>query len=164
MKKLILLAILATQFLNAQPYISLQLDGKNAIVGSAGTENKPEIDLLFKMGVLGNKGFKVGLIYENFKAIDFNKYCVDLGQRIPVTESLLLIPSLEAGWIERYKLNTWTIGANIECIYMINDNLGISATTNLSARTDLDYLYGGNNWNFSNYVGVIWIFDKYKKW
>lgn len=155
MKKLILLLICNVAF--AQPYISTSIDGKNATVGSAPTNNKAELDLLFRFGAIGNNKVKVGGIIETFKAIEFNKYAVEVGYTFKVLK-LDVHTSFEAGWIERYKLNTWTIGTNIDVIYFINENIGIMLTNNLSSRTDLNYLYGGENYRFSNYVGIIYRF------
>lgn len=145
----------------AQPYISGSIDGRNATVGSEPTNNKPEVDVLFRFGAIGTAGvgknLKVGIVYEKFNAIEFNKYAVEVGYTFKVYK-FDVHTSIEAGWIERFKLNYWTAGANVDVIYFINENIGIMITNNLSARTDLNSLYGGENYKFSNYIGIIYRF------
>lgn len=159
MKKLFF-AFMITGLSFAQTYVSLSADVRNAIIGSTPTNNKPEMDFILRAGVISNKGLKVGILFEKFDAIGFNKYGFEIGQRIG-NEKLQLIPAVELGWIERCKMNSWTVGANTEILYFLNNNLGITATCNLSWRTDLNEMYGGNNWKFSNYIGLIYKFKKY---
>ena len=160
MKKLIFMLFFSIGAF-AQPYVSGSLDARNAAVGSAPTNNKSEVDLLFRFGAIGTAGVgknvKVGIVYEKFNAIDFNKYAVEVGYTFNVL-NLDVHASLEAGWIERFKLNYWTAGTNVDVIYFINENIGIMLTNNLSARADLNSLYGGENYKFSNYIGIIYKF------
>jgi len=156
-----ILLLLACGLCYSQPYLSLSADIRNGTIGSAPTNNKPELDLLLRAGAISYAGaiknVKVGIVYERFKAIDFNKYAFEIGY-VFRGDILELQTTIEAGWIERYKLNTWCIGANADVIYWINDNVGISVTCNLLSRTDLNEMYGGNNWKFSNYAGIYYKF------
>jgi len=145
----------------AQPYLSVGIDGRNAIIGSDPTNNNPEIDALFRFGAISYAGaiknVKIGGVIEKFNAIDFNKYAFEIGY-VFRGDILELQTTIEAGWIERYKMNYWTVGMNNDVIYWVNDNLGIVLTNNLSHRTDLDALYGGKNYKFSNYLGIHYKF------
>lgn len=133
----------------AGTYISLSADIRNGILGSEPTDNKPEPDFVLRAGAISNMNLQIGIGLERFSRIEFNKYFFEIGQRIN-SGKFNFTPTIEAGWIERYKMNSWTVGANFYAIYFINDHVGIMITNNLSWRTDLNELYGGDNWKFSN--------------
>jgi hypothetical protein len=161
MKTIILLLVSAFGF--SQPYVSTSLDARNGIIGSDPTKNKAELDILIRAGVVAfegvGKNVKVGFVYEKFNAIDFKKYAFEIGYNFDGTR-VVIQPSLEFGFIERDYLNYWTYGGNLDFIYYFRDsNIGLIATCNLSSRTDLNALYGGNNYKFSNYIGLIYKFD-----
>ena len=163
MKTILLLLFTSLALAQGNPYVSISADLRNGIVGSDPTNNKPEFDLLFRAGMVSNTGLKIGALYETFTAIDFQKYGFEIGQQIKITNKLIAIPTLEATIIIRESLNFLNAGANGEIIYMLTDNLGISAIANYSTRTDLNYYYGGKNYKFSGYVGLVWRFDAYSK-
>ena len=162
MKTIITFLLFTTiAFSQGSPYVALSADLRNGIIGSDPTNNKPEADLLFRAGMISNKGLKIGALYETFPAIDFQKYGFEIGQQISISEKLKFIPTMEATIIIRESLNHLNAGANGEFIYMLTKNLGISAIANYSTRTDLNYYYGGKNYKFSGYVGFVWRFDAY---
>jgi hypothetical protein len=163
MKTLILLLFTTIAFSQGSPYVSISADLRNGTLGSEPTQNKPKADLLFRAGMISNKNLKIGVIYEIFQAIDFQKYGFEIGQQISITEKLKCIPTLEATIIIRESLNHLNAGINGELIYMITDNLGISAIANYSTGTDLNYYYGGKNYRFSGYFGLYWRFDPYAR-
>jgi hypothetical protein len=161
MKNIILLLFTTMVFSQGSPYLSISADLRNGIVGSKPTNNKPEADLLFRAGVISNKDLKVGVLYENFKSIGFQKYGFEIGNQIKFTNRLIIVPTIEVTIIVRENLNHLNAGLNAEIIYMLTDNLGISTIANYSTRTDLNYYYGGDNYKFSGYAGLIWRFNVY---
>lgn len=179
MKKLILMLLISTtSFSQSKTYASLQGDVRNGTFGSSPTNNKAKLDMLLRFGAIGTAGvgvgIKGGIVIEKFNAIDFNKYCAEvgydlgnlklkgdfevLGIRILDLSKFDFQTSIEFGWIERYKMNSWCVGSNVDIIYFFNDHIGFIVTNNLLSRTDLNELYGGNNWMFSNYAGVTYKF------
>lgn len=165
MKKLITMLLLTTiafsqkqTYNDCGTYISASADFRNAIIGSNPTNNKPELDLLIRAGAISNKNLLIGMIYERFKAIEYNKYAVEIGQRIGENK-LQFTPTLEFGWIERYSMNSWTIGANLYITYNLNEKFAILVTNNLQWRTDLNELYGGDNWRPNFAIGVEYKFN-----
>jgi hypothetical protein len=165
MKKLIALSLFSlisyaqNDHYGMEQYVSITTDVRNATIGSNATNNKSELDVTFRAGVISNENLTIGILYENFNSLDFRKYAFEIGQRIGKGR-LQFTPTIEAGWIERFKLNHWTVGANLHTVYYLNDNFGILLTTNVSWRTDLNYNYGGNNWKLSNGLGMIYTFNK----
>lgn len=83
MKKLILMLLVSATSFSQSTYASLQVDGRNATFGSSPTNNKPELDMLLRFGAIGTAGvgvgIKAGIVIEKFSAIDFNKYCFEVG-------------------------------------------------------------------------------------
>jgi hypothetical protein len=161
MKTLLLLLFTTIAFSQGSPYVSVSADLRNGTIGSDPTNNKPKADLLFRAGMVSNKGLKIGALYETFPAIDFQKYGFEIGQQIKITNKIIAIPTIEATIIIRESLNHLNAGINGELIYMLTKNLGISVIGNYSTSTDLNYYYGGKNYRFSGYLGFIWRFDPY---
>jgi hypothetical protein len=163
MKTLILLLFTTIAFSQGSPYVSVSADLRNGTIGSDPTNNEPKANLLFRAGMISNKNLKIGVLYEIFEAIDFQKYGFEIGQQIDIAKKIKFIPTLEGTIIVRESLNFLNAGANGELIYMLTKNLGISAIANYSTRTDLTYYYGGKNYRFSGYLGLYWRFDPYAR-
>jgi hypothetical protein len=162
MKTLIAILLITTAtFSQGSPYVAISADLRNGILGSNPTQNKPEADLLFRAGMVSNKGLKIGALYETFPAIDFQKYGFEIGQQIKITNKIIAIPTIEATIIIRESLNFLNAGVNGELIYMLTKNLGISAIANYSTATDLIYYYDSKRFRFSGYIGFVWRFDPY---
>jgi len=165
MKKIIIMLLLAPLFVSGQPYITSTVDFRNAVIGSKPTNDKPELDIILKAGVIAYNGvpIKVGIIYERFNALKFNKYCAEIGYDFKKFLIFDIQASIEGGWISRYNMNFWTYGLNLDTIYFINDNLGVVLYYNLSKATDTDALWnekGNFRNNFS--IGLTWRFNEYK--
>ena len=91
MKKTILILMLSfTCFAQKEGYVyfSGAVDIKNAIVGSNPTKNKPELDLIYQFGMVGNN-IEVNIGYENFKVINFDKYSIAVGYHFPLYANFL---------------------------------------------------------------------------
>jgi hypothetical protein len=164
MKKIIL-AILITglSFAQNNPYVafSASVDVRNAIVGSQPTENNPELNFILGFQMVG-KSVEVGIFYESFKSIEFSRYGVNAGYQFPIIEKLTITPSLQFSMISRKEVEQeyygegcfLSYGANLNIRYEIIDNLTIGLRSECVARTDLNYLYGGSNYIFSNYFEI----------
>jgi len=138
---------------------SVAIDVRNGITGSDPTDNKPALDLLLGYQMIDKNGMVVGLFYESFKEIEFTKYGFTLGYQVDVSERFKIIPDVEFGMIIRKdfdgfegKGSFFTIGGNATFQYDISEHFALSMKTNISKRTDLDYMYGGDNWILSNFA------------
>jgi len=130
---LLLTSLTYSQELKPQVIFTFGVDPRNAIVGSDPTNNKPELDLLFGVKLIGcnpstNKPIplELGLNYEHFKAIGFYKLGVEFGWLFKVNNTFRLVPSLETAMVRRQ--------GNVEPFFKINQNF-IVQSANLSVRT-----------------------------
>jgi hypothetical protein len=165
MKKIIL-AIMITGLSFAQnndPYVafSTSFDVRNAIVGSEPTNNNPELNFILGFQMVG-KSVEVGIFYESFKSIEFSRYGLNAGYQFPIIEKLTITPSLQFSIIDRKEVyqkykgsgSFLSYGGNINIRYEIVENITIGLRSECVARTDLNYLYGGSNYIFSNYLEI----------
>jgi len=168
---------------SAQPYLTVTADLRNGITGSEPTNNEKQLDIIAKAGVVAYSGalknVKVGIIYERFNVLDFTKHCAELGYdfknlnlhgelwirntKLFDFSKLDFQASAEGGWIQRYEVNFWTYGANLDVIYFLNDNLGVVFYYNFSKASDTDGIWNEKG-NFRNNVsiGFTWRFDEYQ--
>lgn len=177
MKKTILILMLSfTCFAQKESYIyfSGAVDIKNAIVGSNPTKNKPELDFLYQFGMVGNN-IEVNIGYENFKAINFDKYSIAIGYHFPLYGYIfekqiktILIPSIEPCIINRW--GNWagglgdrtqasghlSIALNTSLRWSLTQKMSLELQSSILPRTDLNAMYGGSNLVFSNYLKLLY--------
>lgn len=169
MRKLLLSAVTALS-INAtaqEAFISASFDLRNAVIGSTPTGNKPAADLLLKCGMVGEKGFEIQVQYENFKRIDFVKYGVNFGHKIPITDNLSVSPLAELAFIKRDwggdvgEVANGGAGAAVSVRYYFSDRFGIELFTEQLFRGDLDWRYGSgaHPWVTSVYGGLTYRID-----
>jgi len=153
MKKL-LLALLLTNLASAQHvYFSTGVDLRNAIIGSKPTDNKPELNYLIEFKMVGNNNVEVGIGFEQFNAIDFNRMYASVGYRFPFIGNTILTPTIEPTLINRY--NDWgggisydlkqsfmTIGIGGTLEYSINDKIAVQLYCSALPRPDIKMMYG----------------------
>jgi hypothetical protein len=159
--------ISALLFLTALSYgqnvqVSAGVDIRNAITGSDATKGKSELDMMYQFAMVSNKGVEVGILYEEFKAISFERYGVQLGYQINVLDRVKIVPAINYNIIGRYGGN-WgnasshlAFGANIGLRYSISDSFDIEYNGELLNRVDLNTKYGGNNNIYSGQLKVIY--------
>lgn len=183
MKKIILTTIilLAMKANSQNLYISFGADVRNAITGSNATNDKPELDMMFKFGMVGNEGIEVAIGFEKFKALDFEKYFFAIGYQIPISNKIIAVPNIQPVLINRS--GDWggglttkdnnsghlSLGFSLPVRYSINDNISIEWQPDLLWRTDIKAKYGNENWDglsigktpvtFSNYISIIYKFQ-----
>jgi hypothetical protein len=177
MKKTIIILMLPfTCFAQKEAYVyfSGAIDIKNAIVGSNPTKNNPELDLLYQFGMVGNN-IEVNIGYENFKAIDFDKYSIGIGYHFPLYGiffkkqiKTILISSIEPCLINRW--GNWSggigdrtqisghlsIGVNASLRWKLTEKIYLEYLYSILPRTDLNAMYGGNNFVYSNYLKLLY--------
>ena len=168
MKKLILLLLIANLAQSQNLYFSTGIDLRNAVVGSKPTNNKSELDLNFKFGLVSNKSTEITINYEKFNAIDFSRFAFGVGQQIEVTNRIKVVPTFEYGLINRS--NDWGgglsqddgksshlgFGFSLPIRYEINDNFAVELQSQLLQRTDINTKYGGNNFVLSNFFNLVY--------
>jgi hypothetical protein len=179
MKKLLLLFVTTIAF--SQPkhqehyyYISAAIDIRNATMGSAATNYKPELDLLFQAGIV-SQNIEINIGYETFSAISFSKYSFGAGYHFPLYAypfgheiKTVLVPSLEPTIINRWGTE-WecssshlTIGANLGFRWQFTDRIAGELLCNALPRVDLKARYPEANPNlpivYSNYLKLIYKF------
>jgi len=163
MKKLIIL--LFPLFVSGQNVsFSAGVDVRNAFVGSQPTQNKPEVDYLLGFNMISFNRFDVGIFYENFNRIKFTRYGCSVGYQLPITEKLIVTPSIEFSLINRGEVEKefsgnggfMSYGLNCKVQYEILDNFCIGLKGNYIKRNDLSYLYGGTNLLFSGYLELAY--------
>lgn len=134
-------------------YFSAAIDVRNATVGSAPTNNKPQLDALYQLGIV-SQNIEVNIGYENFNAISFSKYSVGVGYHFPLYSypfgheiKTVLVPSIEPTIINRWG-NEWecnsshlSIGANIGFRWHITDYFAGELLYNALPRIDLKARY-----------------------
>lgn len=173
------LLLLITTIALAQPkecehYLSfsMAIDICNATVGSAPTNNKPKLDLLYQFSMVGDN-IEVNIGYENFNAIQFDKYTIGVGYLFPIYAhafgkkiKTVLIPSIEPTLIDRWGANWETtsshlsIGGNIALRWHLSETIAIEWLMNALPRTDLSTRYPTLNptapIKISNYLKIVY--------
>jgi hypothetical protein len=161
MKKLIILLLLATST-QAQIYVSTGIDVRNAIVGSKPTDNKPALDLLFKVHLVG-QNVECTVQYERFEAIGFDKFAFGVGYQFKAFGTTIT-PSIEPTLIGRNNFGDFdtksshlALGSSLTIKYDISDKIGVGLALNALYRTDLAAKYGTKNpMVYSNYLTVFY--------
>lgn len=189
MRKLLILLTLSLSFnIFAQEkethYVSISaaFDIKNSVVGSKPTGDKPELDVLFQITAVGNKGTEAYVGYEMFNKINFSKYTIGIGQGFPLYGWLdydsqiktVLFVSLEPTIINRW--GTWgggissnqpisflSLGANASVRWFIHDHFGFEILFNALPRTDLRSMYGNSNTGRVSIDGIPIVGNTYFK-
>ena len=168
MKKLILLLLIANVTQSQNIYFSAGIDVRNSISGSKATNNKSELDLNFKFGLVSNKGVEITINYEKFNAIDFSRFAFGVGQQIELTEKIKVVPTIEYGLINRSgnwggglsqdegKSSHLGFGFSLPIRYEINDKFAVELQSQLLQRTDINTKYGGNNFVLSNFINLVY--------
>lgn len=168
MKKLLLLLLIANLAQSQNIYGGLGIDVRNAIVGSKPTNNKLELDLNLKFGMVTLKKTEITINYEKFNRIDFSRFSFGLGQQIEVTDKFKVVPTLEYGLINRSgnwggglsqdegKSSHLGWGISVPIRYEINDNFAVELQSQLLQRVDLNTKYGGNNFTFSEFINFVY--------
>jgi len=143
---------------------SAGIDVRNAIIGSEPTNDNPELDLLLSCRMVSNKDVVISIQYETFKAISFTKYSFTLGYQFNPLNKINFTPNLEFGVISRKDFSDFkgegsffTVGCNFILEYDLSDSFNFGVNTNISHRTDLDYMYGGKNYILSNFIVLTYV-------
>lgn len=168
--KIFFFLITATVSAQSHIYFSAGFDIKNTINGSKATENKASIDILLKFGMISKNNFEITINDEYFKRLNFNKFSFGIGYGIPLTEKIIIVPTIEPSIISRW--NDWggglgyidnpsshlSLGASLPLRYSINDSWDIELETNLLFRTDLNAKYTPDKIPlvFSNFLNIIY--------
>jgi hypothetical protein len=161
MKKLIILLLLATSA-QSQIYVSTGIDVRNAIVGSKPTDNKPALDLLFKVHLVG-KSVECTVQYERFESIGFDKFAFGVGYQFKAFGTTIT-PSIEPTLIGRHNFGDFdtksshlAIGGSMTVKWELSERLAIGIVGNALYRTDLAAKYGTKNpMVYSNYLTVFY--------
>lgn len=145
------------------------VDIRNSVTGSDATKNNPEIDCLLKFGMVNASGVEATVGFEQFSAIDFNKFYLGIGYQIKITDKLIIVPTLEPTLINRY--DDWggglgykdnesshlALGLSCPIRYNFNENFAIEIHSNLLPRVDLKAKYSGDmKYVVSNYICVVY--------
>jgi hypothetical protein len=171
MKKLI--ATLVTAFVltvvqgqDRDSYIGLStgIDIRNAIVGSAPTDNKSAADLNLILSLV-SKNWEVTAGYEHFEKINFSKYSIGVGYRFPLycyignkQVRTTVAPSIEYNIINRW--DKWgnslsydepsshlAPSASLRIHWELGERLGLGLLLNAQVRADLGAKYPNTSWH-----------------
>ena len=166
MKKL-LIALLLTNLATAQHvYFASGIDVRNAAIGSNATDNKQELNYSLEFKMVGNNNVEVGIGFEQFNRIDFNRMYGSVGYRFEVG-TLVLTPTIEPTLINRYdnwgggisyemKQSFMTIGAGVTIEHSFNDKFGIQLYCGALPRPDTKMMYGTNEIIISGFAKFIY--------
>jgi len=166
MKKLII-ALLLTNLANAQHvYFAVGADLRNATLGSAPTNNKQELNYAIEFKMVGNNNVEVGIGFEQFNRIDFNRMYGSIGYRFEIGK-FTLIPTIEPTLINRFdnwgggigyemKQSFMTIGAGATIEHSFNDKFGIQLYCGALPRPDTKMMYGTNDIVISGFAKLIY--------
>lgn len=166
MKKL-LIALLLTNIATAQHvYFALGGDLRNGIVGSNPTENKPELNCSLEFKMVGNNNVEVGIGFEQFNRIDFNRMYITAGYRFEIGE-LTFIPTIEPTLINRYdnwgggidyemKQSFLTVGLGSALEYSFNEKLGVQLYCGVLSRPDIKLMFDENKVVVSGFAKLIY--------
>lgn len=163
MKKLttIVVALFFSKVTAQDNYISFSaaFDIKNAISGSAPTNNEVALDCLVQFSMVSSN-VEVNIGYETFPRLDFDKYTIGLGYHthfygniFSKTIHTIFIPSIEPTLINRHGNWGGGIGHNQESSHLslglslgfrwnLSDDLAVEYLFNGLPRTDLKAMYG----------------------
>ena len=162
MKKLITLLLFTVVSYSQNVQFSVGTDVRNSIVGSKPTNNKPEANIIYQFAMISNEGIEVGITYETFKAISFERYNVQVGYQIEPLERVKIIPAINYNIIGRYG-DKWgcasshlAFGANVGLRYQISDTFDVEYNGEVLQRVDLNTKYGGSNYVYSGYLKLIY--------
>ncbi len=133
--------------------LSAGLDIRNASIGSAPTQDKPAIDVLYQFAIV-SQNIEVNIGYECFNAIRFDKYSIGVGYHFPLYGRIrhtvirtVFIPGIEPTMINRWgeewggKSAHLTIGGNLALRWHLGDNMAVELLANFLPRTDLEARY-----------------------
>jgi hypothetical protein len=166
--KTLILTLLISIGSFAQPYFSVGVDFKNAIVGSDPTNNKPAFDGIFRFGMIGSvpgheTKIECSVGYESFKRIRFDRYIVAVGVNLFPFKKVVIIPSWEGSIIGRWGQEWQTVsshiallGANVGIRYKINYHWSVELNTGVIDRVDLNTRYGGRNIRISEQFKILY--------
>lgn len=167
--------------------VSFSVDGRNAVMGSEPTNNKPSLDGVLGVHMVGNN-FEIGVSDELFNKLGFNRFSLNFGyhsQRyIPLGDKELdfcIVPFVGASTITRWglgdrevklpsgetefrygKSSHIAVQGGLSFLTKITDRLLLDVTMELSTRPDLLYHYPTDNpksFVESNYVGIHYIIN-----
>jgi len=138
MKKLIILLLLCISC-NAQPkyaFVTVGVDVKNALVGSAPTNNKSALDGQIKVGATYNN-FEMIMQYESFNKIDFQQFGFATNYVV-------------------YPLYRVDLAFGLEIRYDLFDRWNVGIQFNVKSRPDIEALYntGKNEFRASNFINI----------
>jgi len=165
MKKLLLLLICNVGFAQ-HVYFSTGVDLRNGIIGSKPTDNKPELNYSLEFKMVGNNNVEVGIGFEQFNRIDFNRMYGSVGYRFEVGK-FILIPTIEPTLINRY--NDWgggigyelkqsfmTIGIGGTLEIPINDKIAVQLYCGVLPRPDIKMMYDNDKIVISGFVKFVY--------
>jgi len=158
MKKLIILLLLCISC-NAQPkyaFVTVGFDVKNALVGSAPTNNKSALDGQIKIGATYNN-FEMIMQYESFNKIDFQQFGFATNYVVYPLYKVDLAFGLETGIIFRQQNSSFiSCGANLEIRYDLFERWNVGIQFNVKSRPDIEALYntGKNEFRASNFINI----------
>jgi len=159
MKTIIILLISLTTY--SQGQLGVYGDVRNAAFGSAPTNYKSQLNWMLKGSLIAYSGapIKVGVLYEEFNAIDFIRWGLELGYSFKISDKIRIETTADLTKIDRKSLHITSIswGVNAETIYFITDNLGVVILCSYTDRNDI------KKWVPSTYVGLVWKFNQYKQ-
>ena len=168
MKKLLLLLSLFALQVNAQHvYFSAGFDPLNAIVGSSPTNDKPELNYMLEFKMVGNNNVEIGIGFEEFNRIDFNRMYGTIGYRFPFIGNTIITPTIEPTLINRYdnwaggitydmkqSFMTIVLGSTLEV--PINDKFGLQFYCGALPRPDIKMMYGNDKIVVSGQIKLIY--------
>jgi hypothetical protein len=163
MKKLITIVVaLFFSTVSAQDnYLSFSagFDMRNAILGSAPTNNESALDLLVQFSMV-SRNVEINIGYEAFPRLDFDKYTIGVGYHthfygyaFKKTIHTVFIPSIEPTLVNRHGDWGGGIGHNQESCHLslglslgirwnLSDDIAVEYLFNALPRTDLKAMYG----------------------
>lgn len=180
MKKIVIIAtlLLMSNFGFGQiQYVGSSIDARNATIGSAPTNDKPELDIVVFGGVTNKRGFTIEVGYESFKAIDFNRLYAGFGKTfISKNERWQTSVTIDGNLVTRdWRHPNWTgkqtyaaPSLTNRTTFNIDGHHGIHGTIHGLVRTDNQERYHRDRppvvWSF--YVGYTYTFARHnsKRW
>jgi hypothetical protein len=132
---------------------------RNAILGSAPTNNEPALDLLVQFSMV-SRNVEINIGYEAFPRLDFSKYTIGVGYHTHLYGNLfrrvihtVFIPSIEPTLINRHGDWGGGIGHRQESSHLsfslslglrwnLSDDIAVEYLFNALPRTDLKAMYG----------------------
>ena len=166
MKKLLLLSLFALQVNAQHVYFSAGFDPRNAILGSSPTNDKPELNYMLEFKMVGNNSVEIGIGFEEFNRIDFNRMYGTIGYRFEAL-GMVITPTIEPTLINRYdnwgggitydmKQSFMTIGLGSTLEVPINDKFGLQFYCGALPRPDIKMMYNDNKIVVSGQIKLIY--------